>query len=177
MVVESEVRGPRRLPSLYVNDVQVYAGRDVGGVTRALARAVDAFVHSGERGTYMLTACEIGGRRGLYGTDFFNRSAYRRKLQRLGATFSNDPFVIFRDDGRFESEDFRAFDAEFVTLGAPSEGPAVERAAGAILLYQLAFYRIADLDEEELRRIAGVAARVVALSASDPETLVAELSA
>ncbi|HEV2756081.1 MAG TPA: hypothetical protein VG318_09935 [Actinomycetota bacterium] len=167
----------RRLPSLYVNDVQVFADRDVGRVVATMRRAVDAFVASAQRPTYMLTACEIGGRVGLYGTDFFNRSSYRRKLQRLGMRFSDTAFVTFCDDGRFEADGFGRFDATFLTLGTPPEdGPPIQRVTGALLLYQLVFYRIADIADEELARLAAVAGRLDALSAARPEDLVTELT-
>ena len=177
VVVDDRERGPRRLPSLYVNDVQLFADRDVARVQAALRRTVDAFVRSGERATYMLTACEIGGRKGLYGTDFFNRSAYRRKLEGLGMRFSSDPFVVFGNDGTFGSQDRAPFVPEFLALGAPGDDAGgVQRVGGALLLQQLTFYRIADVAEEELRRLASLAERLDAFSAADPGNLAATLA-
>lgn len=176
VVAGSAGRGIRKLPSLYVNDVQLFAAREMVSVQKALTRTVDAFVRSSERATYMLTACEIDGRAGLYGTDFFNRSAYRRRLERLGMRFSTDAFVVLRDDGTFESTDRAPFVPSFVTLGAPSEDlPGVDVVHGASLLYQLAFYRIADIGEEELGRLASLAGGFDALSAADPADLAGAL--
>ncbi len=165
----------RKLPSVYVNDVQVYADRDVAAVQRVLRRAVRAFTSSHEKATYMLTGCEIGGRRGLYGTDSFNRSPYRRRLERLGMRFSRDPFVVLHEDGTFQSEDGAAFEAAFLTLPPTAEG--VVRLDGAVLLHQLVFYRIADVAAEELTRLAGVAARLDAVAAPDADALAAALGA
>lgn len=167
-----------KLPSFYVNTSQTYGHRDVAVVQRRLARAVEAFRRSADRSTYMLTACEIAGRRGLYGTDFFNRSAYRRKLERLGMRFSDDPFVVFGEDGTFRSDDFEPFEATFLTLGRRSSSPpGVVPMEGAFLVYQLTYYRIADVHAEELARLVHLAGSLDALSATDPSDLAAALTA
>jgi hypothetical protein len=166
-------RGLRKLPSLYVNDVQLYADRDVDGVVGALERAVDAFVHSAERATYMLTACEIGGRRGLYGADFFNRTRARLELQRLGMRFSHDPFVVLRDDGSFESEDFPPFDPSFLLLAPSGAGESAStRPSAAALVHQFAYYRIADLGIEELHRLPAALARMDIVGAPSADAVV-----
>ncbi len=167
----------KKLPSFYVNTSQVYAHRDLGVVRHRLRRAVEAFTFSGERSVYMVTACEVAGRRGLYGTDFFNRSVYRLQLRRLGVRFSEDPFVEWHRDGTFSSEDFEPFEPEFVTLGRRSDNPpGVMETAGAYLVHQLTYYRITDLSPEELNRLVRLADRIDALSATDAADLVAALS-
>lgn len=155
--------------------MQTYADRDVTAVAEALRRTVDAFATSGERATYMLAACDIGGRKGLYGTDFFNRSAFRRKLERLGMQFSKDPFSTFRGDGCFESQDRAPFRAEFVTLGVPPAGRGVVRSSPAELLYQCIFYRIADVREGEMARLAAALEDAEGISGGNPKDLVAAL--
>lgn len=168
----------KKLPSVYVNTSQLYADRDVKRVRSKLDRAVSAFTGGDPRGTYMLTACEIGGRKGLYGTDFFNRAAYRQKLRRLGMRFSDDPFVVLNADGTFESDDFEPFEPAFLTMPRRSdEPPGVVRTEGGFLVYQLTYYRIADLDPVELRRLVALASTIDALSATQPEDLAAALTA
>ena len=167
----------KKLPSLYVNSTQVYAARDVSLVQTKLARAVDAFMSSATISTYMLTACEIGGRRGLYGTDFFNRSIYRQKLKRLGMTFSDDLYVMMNEDGTFYAQDRDPFVPEFVTLQKTSPPqPGVTRVTGGFLVYLLSYYRIADISADELARIVALAKEVDAMRASEPADLAAALT-
>lgn len=166
-----------KLPSYYVNTSRMFAARDLAAVRSQLGRAIDAFRRSGTRATYMLTACEVGGRKGLYGSDFFNRSAYRRSLSRLGMRFSDDPFTVFNDDDTFESADFPPFHPSFLTLGVPSIDAGVLPTSGALLVYRFAFYRIADIEAAELARLSRVAAELDALSAHEPRDLAGALGA
>lgn len=167
----------KKLPSLYVNSTQVFAARDVALVQAKLRRTVDAFMSSGATPTYMLTACEVAGRRGLYGTDFFNRSIYRQKLKRLGMTFSDDLFVMMDADGRFYSEDREPFEPEFVALQKVSPPqPGVTRIGGGFLVYLLSYYRIADIGPEELSRIVALSRSVEAMRANEPADLVDALT-
>lgn len=167
----------KKLPSFYVNSSQTYAHRDLATVQHRLARAVDVFQSTSGRSTYMLTACEVGGRKGLYGTDFFNRSVYRQQLRRLGMRFSEDPFVEYRPDGTFASDDFDPFEAGFVTLGRRSDNPpGILETRGAYLVHQLTFYRISDVSPEELSRLVQFAGGIQAIAATDPGDLVAALS-
>lgn len=167
----------KKLPSLYVNSIQVYAARDTAIVQAKLGRAVEAFMSSGETPTYMLTACEIGGRRGLYGTDFFNRSIYRQKLKRLGMTFSDDLYVMMDEDGAFYAQDRDPFVPEFVTLQKTSPPqPGVTRITGGLLVYLLSYYRIADIDASELSRVVALARTVDALRANEPADLAEALT-
>lgn len=168
----------KKLPSFYVNTSQLYADRDVAKVRARLERAVRAFSADEPRGTYMMTACAIGDRKGLYGTDFFNRSAYRQKLRRLGMRFSDDPFVVMNPDGTFESDDFEPFEPSFLTMPRRSDTPpGVVPTEGGRLVYQLTYYRIADLDPPELGRLVALAGKIDAVSATEPEDLAAALAA
>ena len=125
----------------------------------------------------MLTACEVGGRKGLYGTDLFNRSAYRNKMKRLGMRFSDDPFVTFDGTEVFSSDDFDPFVPEFLTLPLRSNRPeGVIEVRGAYLVHQISFYRLADLPVEELRAIVRLAGRIDAYSATEPEDLKSALT-
>lgn len=162
----------KKLPSLYVNSIQVYAARELSLVQEKLRRAVGAFRSSAGTPTYMLTACEIGGRRGLFGTDFFNRSIYRQKLKRLGMRFSDDLFVMMNPDGTFYAEDREPFDPEFITLQKTSPPqPGVTRVTGGFLVYLLSYYRIADIGADELSRLVALARKVDAMRASEPADL------
>ena len=172
-VVDNAAGRIRQLPSLYVNDVQLFADRDVDRVRDLLVHVVDAFMRSGERATYMLTACEIGGRRGLYGSTFFNRATTRRDLARLGMTFSDDPFTVFGADGTFASADRSPFTPEFVTFPLEPGGARVTRWTPAALLHRTAFYRIADIAEDEVARLAAALAGCAGLSARTAPDLAA----
>lgn len=167
----------KKLPSLYVNTTQVYGARDLSLVRSKLARAVSAFMSSAEVPTYMLTACEVGGRRGLFGADFFNRSIYRQKLKRLGMMFSDDLYVMMREDGSFYAEDRDPFVPEFLTLPKPADGTTgAARTRGGFLVYMLTYYRIADIGAAELTRVAALARKIDALRANDPADLVGALT-
>lgn len=167
----------KKLPSLYVNTTQTYAARDLDAVRSKLRRTVDAFMSSADVSTYMLTAVEIGGRRGLYGSDFFNRSIFRQKLKRLGMTFSDDVFVMMDTGGAFYAEDREPFVPEFVTLPKTSPPqPGVHRTTGAKLVYLLTYYRIADIGPAELSRVVALAKEIDALRADEPADLVAALT-
>ncbi|MDQ3952628.1 MAG: hypothetical protein M3279_06665 [Actinomycetota bacterium] len=167
----------KKLPSLYVNTVQTFAARDLSLVRAKLDRTVEVFRSSARTPTYMLTACEIGGRRGLFGTDFFNRSIYRRKLERLGMTFSDDLFVMMGEDGSFYAADREPFVPEFVTLQKTSPPqPGAARVTGGYLVYLLTYYRIADIDADELSRLVALAGGIEALRANEPADLAGALT-
>ena len=167
----------KKLPSLYVNSTQVYAARDLAAVQGKLRRAVDAFTSSATTSTYMLTACEIGGRRGLYGTDFFNRSIYRQKMKRLGMTFSDDLYVMMDENGSFYAQDRDPFVPEFLTLQKLSPPqPGVTPITGGYLVYLFSYYRIADIGPAELSRLVALSKEIDAMRASDPADLAAALT-
>jgi hypothetical protein len=177
LVLDDPAKKVRALPSVYVNNTQVYGHRDPGVVVERLLEAVDAFMHSHEVGTYMLTACEIDGRMGLYGSDFYNRSPYRVELRRLGARFSDHPFVFFRETGLFESRDFGIFRPEFVALGGRSDKPpGVIETSGARLVHAVAFYRIADIDARELASLTAQLTRMDGLGATAAKDLYAAIA-
>jgi hypothetical protein len=178
LVVDDAGKKVRNLPCVYVNTTQVYAHRDVDVAKSKLHEVVDVFVRSGETPAYMLTACEIDGRRGLYGTDFYNRSQYRLGLRRLGMRFSDHPFVFFDGDRTFRADDLGAFTPSFVAMGRRSDNPSgTVETGGALLLYHLAYYRIADIGARELSALARLLPEVEALSATEPEDLAAALRA
>lgn len=167
----------KKFPSLYVNSTQVFAARDVGSVQAKLRRAIEAFTSSDRTPTYMLTACEIGGRRGLFGTDFFHRSIYRQKLKRLGMTFSEDLYVMMDAEGAFYAQDREPFVPEFVTLQKVSPPqPGVTRVSGGLLVYLLSYYRISDISPSELSRLVALARTIDALRANEPADLVDALT-
>lgn len=167
----------KKLPSLYVNSIQVFAARDVALVQTKLRRAVGAFMSSDETPAYMVTACEIGGRRGLFGTDFFNRSVYRQKMKRLGMTFSDDLYVMMDAGGAFYAEDRDPFVPEFVTLQKTSPPlPGATRVTGGFLVYLLSYYRIADIGPSELSRLVALAKEIDAVRANEPDDLAAALT-
>ncbi len=173
VVVDESGGRTRNLPSLYVNNTQLYAHRDVGVMIDRLHEAVDAFVRAPERPAYMLTACEIDGRRGLFATDFYNRSPYRHKLRRLGMTFSDHPFVFFDGASQFVAADTEPFRPSFVALGGESDRPpGVVRTSGARFLQLFTFYRVADIGAAELSALARLLPTVEGLSATEPEDLV-----
>ncbi|HEX2295926.1 MAG TPA: hypothetical protein VHN37_11525 [Actinomycetota bacterium] len=147
-------------------------------VVDRLHEAVDAFVRSPERPAYMLTACAIDGRRGLFATDFYNRSAYRHRLRRLGMTFSDHPFAFFDGESRFAAADTEHFRPSFVALAGQSDRPpGIVRTTGARFLHLFTFYRIADIDAVELSALARLLPAVEGLSATEPEDLVDALRA
>jgi hypothetical protein len=144
----------RGLPLLYFGKTPLFASREIEAVKEHLVTIVELIADSRRRPTYLLHPCDIDGRRCLYGVDVFNRSPYRRRLTRLGATFSGDNHVGLSDEGSFSSKEWGDFSPEFIITSVRSEDPDhVETISGALLLLVVSPSRLGMLTASELQRL------------------------
>ncbi|HVM35199.1 MAG TPA: hypothetical protein VM784_07645 [Actinomycetota bacterium] len=170
VVVNDRSKKLRRLPTLYFKKAPVFTGRDDIEVVRMTTSVAQTVMRSVTSPTYLVTACEIHRRLGLYARDVHNRSSYRLKLARVGGRFSENPFVTFAGKGTFECHEWGAFSPEFVVLGLPAPDDVV-RTTGALLVFLIATRRIRKLSSSELHELVGALGTLEALSADDPELL------
>lgn len=156
----------RRLPSLYFGRAQVFAHREVTEVMKRLARLASAIERIPSQQTYLVQACEIDGRRGIYARDLFNRKPFRRKLSRQGLRFAAAP-VVTTDGSRFHCEDWGAFDPSFALLYTPGEG-AVVPVTPTRLAATLATFHLGTLGPSEFARLVSACRNVSAFGGDDP---------
>lgn len=168
----------RRLPSTYVGNYQVFASRDVAQLQERLRRSVEAALESERRWVYVARACDIDGRRGLYCHDFFNRSPFMRRLHRAGLRFSEDPYVVLGSDGRFQSADFDAFEADFVIMGSlDPEESSVHEASAAWLAFNVGGLRVGKITPDEFSVLLSALKGAQAIGSGSAALVVAELQA
>lgn len=167
----------RRLPGFYFGRAQLFAHRDRDVVVDALRRMVAGAVASRTRPTYLLHACEIDGRVGLYGRDPFNRAPFRAGLQRAGMNFAPDSFVTFSDTGGFHSSDWGHFTPDFVILGGwGADESEVVVSEGAMLLFTLTTFRLGPPTPSELHALAGLIGSIRAVASQRADVLVHDIT-
>jgi hypothetical protein len=178
VVLDGGDKRVRRLPTLYLGKGPLFAERELAPVQERLLHVASAIVDARRRPTYLLHPCEVRGRRGLYGGDFYNRSSYRRRLARLGTTFTADPYTRFNsEEGSFQCEDWGDFTAEFIVLSVSGAEPKqVVQVRGARLFALLTPVRLGALAAAELAHLARALSSVKGVGSSDPESLVEFLS-
>ncbi len=166
-VLVREDEGPvRRLPSLYFGRAQVFAHRDVSGVMERLSGFASAIEELPAKETYLVQACEIHGRRGIYARDLFNRTPFRRKLARHGLRFAEAPVVTTGPSG-FECDDWGPFDPAFALVYTPDEG-AVVPVSAARLAATLATFHLGGLEASEFSRLVSACRKLDAFGGDDP---------
>lgn len=179
MVDESDER-TRQLPLLYMGKSPIFAARNVPDVVERLILMIEVIRAVSKVPTYLFTACEFRGRKGLWGRDFFNRSAYRRKMEREGMRFSDHPVTYFNENRMFYSEGWDEFVPEFVILRKdldyPEEHKEVIRTHGAALAFHVCSYRLQTVGTDELKQLMDVVQAIDGLSGRDPTLLVEELN-
>lgn len=156
----------RRLPSLYFGRAQVFAHRDVTEVMRRLSRYASAVAQLPSKPTYLVQACEIDSKRGIYARDLFNRNPFRRKLSRHGLAFADSPVVTTGPSG-FECTDWGPFDPQFALVYTPEES-AVVPVSGARLAASLATFHLGGLQPAEFARLVAACRDVPAFGGHDP---------
>ena len=163
----------RRLPTLYVDTVSVFSHRELDVINEATKHFIHVLSGTSAAATYRLNAIRVEGRWGLYGRDFFNRSPFRLRLQRLGYEFALDPYVKLRGDGLFECADWDPFPATFVVLsGEPEEADSSVVSPGALAFTLSSEYRVGDLlSKNELSTLARAISGTLGLRAADPQAL------
>ena len=163
----------RRLPTLYLGKAPIFAQRELDTLERDLDLTLQAILESRKQPIYWLHACRIDGHTCLYGGDTYNRSAYRRKLARIGMEFSSDPYVRLTGRGTFSCSDWGELTPGVVILkvsgGEPEE---IVETSGAILLGILSQARLGALGTAELRNLVRACTDVTGTGAGDPGALV-----
>jgi hypothetical protein len=163
----------RRLPTLYLGKAPIFAQRELSTLERDLELTLEAILESRKQPIYWLHACRIDGHTCLYGADVFNRSAYRRKLARLGMEFSADPVVRLTERGTFACSDWGELTPDVIILKVTGGEPAeIVETSGAILLGILSQARLGALGTAELRHLVRATAGVTSTSAGDAGALV-----
>jgi hypothetical protein len=163
----------RKLPSLYLGPEQVFADRHASRVTERLRIWVEAVLQATRVATYTLFACHYKNIHGLYGRDLFERSIFRRHLQRRGVTFAETPFVYLQPDGGFSCPDWGDVVPRFIVLGGEGERPdEVFRTAGAMLAFVVATYRLGVVPGPELPRLIHALSEVSAISGESPDAII-----
>jgi hypothetical protein len=176
LVVDEGQSHVRRLPTLYFRTSPVFAHRQLTAVWERLERTLVALEVADRHPTYVMNACEIAGRRGLYARDLFSRSTYRRRLERRGMTFAHDPWVRFRGK-EFECDDWGLFDPEFVILLSDLGDPkAIAQIHGGRVPFSISTYRLGLLKPEELRQLVKVLGSIDAVGSDDPSAVADHLS-
>ena len=166
----------RKLPALYFGNAIIFTDRSVGAVCEWLVRLVEVVLKAAERSTYCLHPISFDGRLGLYGRDLHNRSSYRRRLERLGVTFSSDPYPRLTDRGTFECDDWGEFQPEVAVFTDDDEEPAaVVETTGALLPFSFASLRLGVIGIGELQLLTRVTRSVRAASAGDAAALMNHL--
>ena len=142
-----------------------------------LPRVVEIAAAAWQRPTYLLQPIALGDRRGLYARDLLNRSPFRRRLQRLGAEFTDDPFVTFTESNRFHCKDWGEFEPSFVVTRGWDEDPdKVMESTDALLAFRLATFRMGGIGASELARLVQVSSRLESAAAKNAEAVFARLA-
>lgn len=178
--MDDPAKRTRALPSVYHANAQIFADRDVDKARSRLARTIDAVLHSREQPSYLVTACRIDGRIGLWTRDVYNREPFRMRTVRAGLELSDDPYVTMTPDGRFECEGWDPFRPEFVvvkSLRGPRgrEGENVNK--GALLTFLFGILRVGDMGMVELHHLVSTIKDAEIVAEDEPEELVAVLRA
>lgn len=178
LVVDDPAKKTRTLPSVYHANAQIFSDRDVDKARARLVRTIDAVLRSKERPAYLVAACAVDGRRGLYARDVFNREAFRLRAIRAGLEVSDDPYVTMTASGEFECEGWEPFRPEFVvakSLRGPRGREAENVNKGAFLTFLFGILRVGDMGMVELHHLASTIKNAEVVVDDDPEELVETL--
>ena len=163
----------RRFPTLYLGKAPIFAQRELSTLEGDLKLTLEAILESRRQALYWLHACRIDRTDCLYGGDAFNRSAYRRKLARLGMEFSVDPYVRLTERGTFECSDWGEVTPTVAIVNATGGEPgSIVETSGALLLGILSKARMGALGAAELRRLVRACTDVTGAGSGDAGALV-----
>lgn len=175
VLVDDPRKKRRRLPTLYLRTAPVFAARELGPVTERLSMIVATIASSTP--TYLTHPVEANGKVGLYVRDIYNRSAFRRRLARLGMRFGDDPFARLTERGFFSSSDFGEFRPGFIILDEadPEEPKKIVTTRGALIPFHFAILRFGAIPPSELSTLTRALKNTPAISAGDANVLMAAL--
>lgn len=169
-LVVRESGGRRGIPTLYFDAMPLFGDREMSEVCRFLPGFHRGVLRAPSVPTYLAHACAFEGQLGLYIRDTYNRSAYRRRLERAGMTFQPIPLVTLDLEGRFATGD-AVISPSFLVLGAAEEETPYAL-TGALLSFYMAGLRLGPLPGPELRKLTKALEGVVGLGANRPEDLI-----
>ncbi len=179
MVVDDPRQRTRALPSLYHGTAQIFVDRDENRVRDQLAKTINVVLASDTVPSYLITACRVADRYGLYTKDICNRSAFRRHAARTGLVMADDPYVQMTPDGKFRCEGWDPFDPEFVIVnrlsnlgltarGLPSPSDENHNRSG-FLTFLFGILRVGALEAAELRHLTRMIRSVQVVTEDEPE--------
>ena len=180
LVVDDAGKRTRSLPSVYHANAQIFADRDVEKARARLVRTIDAVLHAKERPAYLVAACRVDGRRGLYARDVYNREAFRLRAIRAGLEIADDPYVEMTPGGEFVCEGWEPFRPQFVvakSLRGPRGREAENVNKGAFLTFLFGILRVGDMGMVELHHLVATIKDADVVVEDDPEELVEVLRA
>lgn len=163
----------RRLPTLYVSTISVFSHRDLAVMRQAAQHFLRVLAGEGTDATYRLSALRYRDATVLYGRDFFNRSPFRLRLERLGFEFAFDPYVSLRSDGLFECEGWEPFAASYVVLeGEPEADEVAFTSPGELAFVLGTYYRVGELlSKDDLSALARATSGAKGVTVAEPEAL------
>jgi hypothetical protein len=165
---------------LYHGPAQIFADRHMENLGLRLNQALEAIAAAQEdEAIYMINACRIGERYGLYSRDLFNRASFRVHMSRLGVEFAEDPYVRLLPSGRFDCRDWGEFDPEFMVSGGPfpRDPEEVDNRRGGMTPFMFGVLRMGRITASELKHLAGFVRRAPVLSSQSPRAVVEQLAA
>jgi hypothetical protein len=170
----------RSLPMLYHGPAQIFADRHLENLGLRLNQALEAIAAvQDDESIYMINACRIGDRYGLYGRDVFNRASFRVHMSRLGVEFAEDPYVRLLPSGRFDCRDWGEVDPDFMIGGGPypPDPEQVDNRRGGMAPFMFGVLRMGRITAPELKHLAGFVRRAPVLSSQSPRAVVGQLAA
>lgn len=167
----------RRLPTLFLGPSPLFVDRDVNRVLHRLEQTIGVLQRAYAEPIFLATPMKIGQRLGLYARDYNSRSAYRRRLERMGADLSPAPFVTLTPDGHFHADDMDPFRPDFVVSeGVDEPDTGVHRVSAGLLVSQVAMLRLGRMDPSELGRLVRGLSEAEGLGAARPAELLERLT-
>ena len=165
---------------MFHGNAQLYADRDVDKVRSRLALTIDAVLHAKERPAYLISACRVAGRPGLFARAIFNREPYRLRAERAGLELAEDPYVRMTPAGEFECEGWGPFRPEYIVVNKipgprGREHENVNR--GAMLTFVFGILRVGDVGMVELHHLTSTIRSAEIVIEDDPVRLVERLRA
>jgi hypothetical protein len=167
----------RKLPSLYLGKGQFFIHREEARVREELESTIQAMRRAANESVYLATPCELDGHLGLYFKDYFNRSKFRRGLERAGVNLAPERVMRYAGGGRFESETHGEFTPEFVIPTNEHETIASEviDAPPGEAAFMLSSFRFGMTDATELGSLIALVRDVHLFGSGEPAPLVARL--
>ena len=167
----------RRLPTLFLGPSPVYVHRDIDRVVDRMKQTIAILQRAYTESIFLATPMKIGERVGLYARDHNARSAYRRRLERMGAELSPSSFMTMTSEGEFKTDDFEPFRPDFVVSESVDEpDTGAHPVSPGLLVMQIATLRLGRMDAPGLGVLARGLAGAEGIGAERPEDLFERLS-